>query len=86
VADGTAVARIGGTMSGMRTTEKLTVTVTRPVAEQARVYAQRRGESVSSLTDRALRDYLIRAAARTEPAVDEEWLEAVGSTIAQTER
>jgi hypothetical protein len=73
-------------MSRMRTTEKLTVTVARPVAEQARVYAQRRGESVSSLADRALRDYLIRESARTEPAVDEEWLEAVGSTIAETEQ
>jgi hypothetical protein len=70
----------------MRTTEKLTVTVARPVAEQARVWARQRGESVSSLTDRALRDYLIRASARTEPAVDEEWLEAVGSTIAETDR
>lgn len=70
----------------MRTTEKLTVSVARPVAEQARAYAQRRGESVSSLADRALRDYLIRESARTEAAADEEWLDAVGSTIAEMER
>jgi hypothetical protein len=41
-----------------------------------RVYARSRGEPVSSLTDQALRDYLIRESARTEPAPDEEWLDA----------
>lgn len=70
----------------MRTTEKLTVTVARPVAEQARQFARRRGESMSALTDRALRDYLIRQAARDEPAVEDEWLDAVGRTIAEMDR
>lgn len=70
----------------MRTTEKLTVTVRQPTASAARSAAQRRGESLSALTDRALRDYLIREAARAEPPADPEWAEAVARTLEETGR
>ncbi len=70
----------------MRTTEKLTITVRQPTAQAARVVAQRRGESLSALTDRALRDYLIREAARIEPPTEPEWLEAVATAIETTDR
>ena len=70
------------TIAGMRTTEKLTVTVSRPIAEALRVQAQNSGSSVSALTDRALRDFLLgRAMAGQSQSADEEWLAAVAETI-----
>ena len=70
----------------MRTTEKLTVSVQQPVAREARAVARRRRESLSALTDRALRDYLIRQAARTERATDDDWLDAVAETVEAMDR
>jgi hypothetical protein len=66
----------------MRTTEKLTVTVSRPIADALRVHARHSGSSVSALTDRALRDFLLgQAMATASQAVDEEWATAVAETI-----
>jgi hypothetical protein len=66
----------------MRTTERLTVTVSRPIAEAVRAQATRSGSSVSALTDRALRDYLLRQAMASRPQVtDDEWLEVVAETV-----
>jgi hypothetical protein len=70
----------GDTISGMQTTE-LTVTVQHGTATAARAYADQRGLSLSALTDRALRNYLIAEALRTEPATDREWLDAVAQTV-----
>lgn len=73
---------IAGMITGMRTTERMTVTVSRPIAEAVRAEASRNGSSVSALTDRALRDYLLGQAMNTQPqAVDEEWLAAVAESI-----
>lgn len=66
----------------MRTTEKLTVTVSRPVADALRVHAQHSGSSLSAVTDRALRDFLVAQAVAKEPQIaDQEWLTAVAETI-----
>lgn len=66
----------------MRTTEKLTVTVSRPIADALRAHAAHSGSSVSALTDRALRDYLLGQAMASQPQnADDEWLTAVGETI-----
>jgi Family of unknown function (DUF6364) len=65
----------------MRTTEKLTVTVRHSTAAAARTHADQHGMSLSALTERALRDYLIVEALRTEPGTDPEWLEAVGESV-----
>jgi hypothetical protein len=66
----------------MRTTEKLTVTVSRPIADALRVHARHSGSSVSALTDRALRDFLLGQAMAAEPqAVDEDWATAVAQAI-----
>lgn len=62
------------------------MSVQQPVAREARIVAQRRGESLSALTDRALRDYLIREAVRTERPTDDEWLDAVAETIEAMEK
>lgn len=70
----------------MRATERLSVTVARPIAAAARQAAEHQGESLSALTDRALRDYLIRYAARVEPSADREWLDAVAEAIEATDR
>ncbi|QLY31192.1 hypothetical protein [Nocardia huaxiensis] len=69
----------------MRTTEKLTVTVAKPVAGAARAEAERSGETLSALTNAALREYLIRRAVADEPETDREWLEAAARTIVEDE-
>lgn len=72
---------------GMRTTERLTVTVSRSIAEATRAEASRSGSSVSALTDRALRDYLLHQAMASHPqTADQEWLDAVAETIAAASR
>jgi len=65
----------------MRTTEKITVTVAAPTAHAVRAHAQRQGTSVSAVTDRALRAYLVAEALRTEPGTDADWLAAVADTL-----
>jgi hypothetical protein len=71
----------------MRTTEKLTVTVSRPIAEALRQHAQHSGSSVSALTDRALRDFLLGQAMSTQPqAIDDDWLTAVAEATDDTGR
>jgi hypothetical protein len=71
----------------MRTTEKLTVTVSRPIADALRIHARHSGSSLSALTDRALRDFLLGQAMISQPqAVDEEWLGAIAETIENASR
>jgi hypothetical protein len=71
----------------MRTTEKLTVTVSRPIADALRTHAQTSGVSVSALTDRALRDFLLGQAMLAQPqTADDDWLAAVAETIESTDR
>lgn len=66
----------------MRTTERLTVTVSRPVADALRARARSSGSSVSALTDRALRDYLLGLAMAAQPqTADEDWLSAVAEAV-----
>jgi hypothetical protein len=66
----------------MRTTEKLTVTVSRPIADALRVHARHSGSSVSALTDRALRDFLLGQAMAASPqVVDEDWATAVAESF-----
>lgn len=60
----------------MATTEKLTVSVQKQIAMHARKAAERRGESLSALTDRALRAYLVSEAVHDSPVTDEAWLDA----------
>ena len=68
----------------MRTTEKLTVTVSRPIADALRDHARHSGASLSALADRALRDYLLGQAMASQPtATDEDWLAAVAQTVEQ---
>lgn len=65
----------------MRTTEKLTVTVQQATAQAARTFADQRGLSLSAVADKALRNYLITEALRTEPGTDPTWLETVAETV-----
>lgn len=65
-----------GTLSVMATMEKLTVSVQKQIAVHARLAAKRRGESLSTLTDRALRAYLVSEAVHNSPVTDEAWLDA----------
>lgn len=71
----------------MRTTEKLTVTVSRPIADALRTHALHSGSSVSAVTDRALRDFLLGQAMATQlQAADEDWLTAVAEATEEIGR
>ena len=75
------------TITGMRTTEKLTVTVSRPIAEALRIHAQHSGTSISAITDRALRDFLLGRAMAAQPQIaDDDWLTAVAEATRETGR
>jgi hypothetical protein len=67
-------------MPGMATA-KLTITVRDTTIRALRADARRRGASVSSVVDVALRNYLISEALRSEPSTDDDWLGAVAEAI-----
>lgn len=56
--------------------------MSRPVADALRARARSSGSSVSALTDRALRDYLLGLAMAAQPqTADEDWLSAVAEAV-----